>query len=285
MNTLFKLFLLCFVSVEIGASNAIPLFSSKIKSPSRLLSSCTSSFVYLNTTGITNYTLTQSGVITAVGGGGAGGKGASSGLLASGGYHLYGGGGGNAGQYAQSTCLPAGTLISGITIGAGGANSINPYCSNLPDCGIGGNTVFTYGTTQVTAVGGFYADTTDGSNPGDGGSYSVMYTQPHYYLPSKSAVDNYNIFNNADIPGAHGGASHTYSAIGGSAGGTSILVAGGAGGNSLNVNLLKGIDASAGSGAGGGGGATTLISNVVSIGLGGNGGSGNLIVKYSSCGC
>ena len=251
---------------------------------------CLNECVFLNTT--TTYNLLQAANVYGLGGGGGGG----SSLIDDTVDKTRSSGGGGVGGVMSSGCLPKGTVINNIMIGAGGLSPSPSQRSAL----VGGSTSFTYTdamTTEiVTASGGFswvlLSFGSDGPgnnaflNAGDGGWGGVADINRSAFFAPINGNNNTNICDNSIDRGGNAGNSNLPSGfVGGGGGGASIIANGADGGDGPSGSV--GMNCASGSGAGGGGGANNGNSGSITsvISDGGTGGSGNVIVKYGTCGC
>ena len=236
-------------------------------------------YVFSNSVSVTMKAALQVERILLVGGGGAGGT-------------TIGGGGGGGGivsetfEEGERISMSAGSVAE-ITVGVGGLcqQNLNASGMNWAEGGSGSNTVFTFGETVLTAVGG-----------GGGGCYGKVGlaggcgggsgTSTSYALGSQGGNGSKGYSNSYSGGGGGGGGDGGYcdtSTLTCGAGGIGFLsditgaevyYAGGGGGGAGNDSKLGGVGGLGGGGIGGNNGAADPGGNGVD-GLGGGGGGGS----------
>ena len=251
--------------------------------------SCTPTCVLFITPGQV-FTLNQTSIVYALGGGGTGGLPSYS-IIDPQNSVARSGAGGGAGGLGNSTCLPTGTQIRVVSIGAGGG-TILPTGLMSPIIN-GGATIFNYNGNVVTGLGGSAATGKIGgiagpgntafANAGNGGSGGLSDNNGVVSFTPSNGNSNENVCSSTITQGGMVGNTTLPDSLGGGGGGASIISNGGDGGNSMPIT--DGMNGGIGSGGGGGsvvvnpGGGGALLSQF------GTGGGGAVIVKQFPCGC
>lgn len=266
---------------EINSSASVTITRSGSECIIRFAPTATTTYTWNRPSGITNFR------VLLIGGGGGGGS-------------NYGGGGGGGGFIDTNTVASTATIS--ITVGAGGAGSLN---GNSTDAVSGSNSSFV-GTSTLTAIGGGRAGSADlnggsasGGSGGGGGGTAGSGGSPTsnqgfaggsaYYFGSTDSVAT---GGGGGSGGAGGNGSQSSSVLGGAGGvgkssditGAAVFYAGGGGGGTHTGS--SGTCAGTASGGNGGGGAAgtcrTNTNNSGSAGtsgtngLGGGGGGGSV---------